>query len=114
MQIPLPKTIAAWGTPAFDAAFKAELAAGWAALPLQEGLTAGSYAVEDSVEVVILKAAENGASIDAKVLLFYRSLTPGCACAGDPTVESEQTEQLCARVSIDRSTAEAVITRLEE
>ena len=44
---------------------------------------------------------------------FYTSLTPGCACAGDPTVESEQHEQVMVLVSINRKTAEAVLQGLD-
>ena len=46
--------------------------------------------------------------------LFYTSRTPGCACAGDPTVESEQTEQCLVGVRIDKQTAEATFTLLDD
>jgi hypothetical protein len=39
--------------------------------------------------------------------------TPGCACAGDPTVESEQTEQCIVLVRIDKQTAEATFILLD-
>lgn len=112
--IRLPQSCATWGTPAFGPALKAELAKQGSALPLQEGLTAGSFAMEDAVEVLILNTAETDTSIEVKVMLFYQSLTPGCACAGDPTVESEQTERVTALVTINRATAEAVVRPLED
>ena len=112
--IHLSQSLAAWGSPEFDAALKAELAALGSELPLQAGLTAGSYAVEDSVEVVILSTAATSEAIEVKAMLFYQSLTPGCACAGDPTVESEQTEQVTVRVEIHRATAEAKVARVRE
>ena len=83
-------------------------------LPLQQGLTAGSYALDDSIEAVILSKKEQPDAIEVKAQIFYTSRTPGCACAGDPTVESEQTEQCTVLVRIDKQTAEATFTLLEE
>lgn len=103
----------AWGTPEFEAVFKAELPTLGNALPLQEGLAAGSFAVEDSVEVMVIRTSADAAFIRVKAGLFYQSLTPGCACAGDPTVESGQNEHVDVLVTISRKTAEAVIQCLD-
>ncbi|MDZ8118681.1 hypothetical protein [Pontiella agarivorans] len=103
----------AWGTPEFEAVFKAELPTLGNALPLQQGLAAGSFSLTDSVEVMIIRQSADADFIRVKAGLFYESLTPGCACAGDPTVESEQNEHVTVLVSINRTTAEAVFQVLD-
>jgi hypothetical protein len=111
----LQDALNAWGRPDFEAVLKKSIAAlNGDALPLQQGLTAGSYALDDSIESVILGTTELPGAIEVKAQIFYTSRTPGCACAGDPTVESEQTEQCLVRIRIDKQTAEAAFTLLEE
>lgn len=104
----LPKSLGAWGRPNFEQTFKAELSTLGNALPLQEGLTQGSYAVGDSVEVMIISHSADHEFIRLKAGLFYKSLMPGCACAGDPTVEDTQNEHITVLVSINRKTTEVV------
>jgi len=110
----LPKSLEAWGTPDFGAVLKAELSSLGNALPLQAGLAAGSYALAEPFATMVIHSRETDAAIQAKVGIFYESLTPGCACAGDPTIESEQNEHVTVLVSIDRKTAEAEFLLLEE
>ncbi|QBG48514.1 hypothetical protein EGM51_14300 [Verrucomicrobia bacterium S94] len=110
----LPKSVRAWDSCDFDTIFKAELPTLENALPLQQGLSSGSFAVADSVEVMIISQSSDEEFIQVKVGLFYESLTPGCACAGDPTMESEQNEHVTVLVSINRKTAEAVFQCLED
>lgn len=105
----------AWGRPDFEAVLKKSIAAlDGDVLPLQQGLAAGSYALDDAIEAVILRTEEQAAAIEVKVQIFYTSLTPGCACAGDPTVGSEQIEQCLVRIRIDKQTAEAAFSLLQE
>jgi hypothetical protein len=70
--------------------------------------------LDRAVEAVVLNTRELPDAIEVKTALFYTSLTPGCACAGDPTVESEQTEQCVVRVRIDKKTAAADFTLLPD
>jgi len=113
--IQLQDALTAWGRPDFETVFKKSIAAlDGDALPLQRGLTAGSYALDSSIEAVVLSTKELPGVIEIKTALFYTSLTPGCACAGDPTVESEQTEQCIVLVHIDKQTAEATFTLLDD
>ena len=93
---------------------KKELAQPGKELPLQAGLTAGSYALEGPLAILVISTSETPDCIDAKVDIFYESLTPGCACAGDPTVESEQNEHITVLVSIDKQSAEVTFRLLEE
>jgi hypothetical protein len=110
----LPKSVKAWNSERFEPTFKAELPMLGKALPLQEGLTSGSYALEEPLEVSILQRTADDEFIRVKVGIFYNSLMPGCACAGDPTVEDTQNEHITVLVSINRKTAEAVFQRLED
>lgn len=109
----LPKTERAWDTAGFEEAFKAELSTLGSELPLQQGLTSGSYAVEDSVEVMILSKSADHEFIRIKTDLAYKSLMPGCACAGDPTVEDAQNEHMTVLISINRKTGETLFRCLE-
>lgn len=110
----LLKSLNAWDTPEFETVFKTELPTLGNALPLQQGLSAGSFAVADSAEVMIISQSADEEFIRIKTGIFYNSLTPGCACAGDPTIESEQNEHVTVLVSINRKTAEAVFQCLED
>ena len=109
----LPKSLQYWGRDGFETVFKAELPTLGNRLPLQEGLSAGSFAVEDSVEVMIISQTADDEVIRIKAGLFYKSLMPGCACAGDPTVEDTQNEHVTMLVSINRKTAEAVFQQVD-
>ena len=112
--IQLPIVLSAWGQPEFEEVLKGALAQQGSELPLQAGLAAGSFALEKSLEVMVISTSETNTHIEAKVGIFYESLTPGCACAGDPTVESEQNEHITVLVTIDKKTAEATFQLLEE
>ena len=112
--IRLPQVIAAQGTPDFESVFKQSMAALGGVLPLQTGLTAGSYALEKPLEVMLIRSSETDDAIEVKAGIFYESLTPGCACAGDPTVESEQNEHITVLVTIDKYSAEATFQLLDE
>jgi cell volume regulation protein A len=114
-RIQLQDALNAWGQSDFEAVLKKSIAAlAGDALPLQQGLTAGSYALGDSIEAVILSTKEQLDAIEVKTQIFYTSRTPGCACAGDPTVESDQTEQCLVRIRIDKKTAEAAFQHLQD
>ncbi|MDF7798642.1 hypothetical protein P4C99_04160 [Pontiellaceae bacterium B1224] len=112
--VALPESLKAWNRGSFDAVFKSELPRIGKALPLQEGLTSGSYALESPLDVVILQKTADDETIRVKASIFYQSLMPGCACAGDPTVEDTQNEHITMLVSINRKTAEAVFQCLED
>ena len=106
--------LTAWGRPDFEEVLKKALVETGSELPLQAGLAAGSYALDDPLDVMVISTSEKKDRIEAKVGVFYKSLMPGCACAGDPTVEDEQNEHITVRVSIDRQTAEVTFQLLEE
>ena len=102
----LPKSLAAWGTPAFDAEFKAEIEAlDISQLPLVDAMTSGSVPLEGSVEVMIQDISEEDGFIRIKAGIFFNSMIAGCACADDPTPENENNEYCELLLDIDKSTA---------
>ena len=106
----LSKSIQAWQTPAFEQTLQTEIEALDARLlPLQQGLTQGSHALEDAFQVTIIQVTDNDACIRAKVGIFYRSIIAGCSCADDPTPVDELSEYCEVLVEIDKSTAESSI-----
>ena len=108
--IQLSKSLAAWGTLAFEATLKGELErldAGQ--LPLQQGLSGTSHVTASQHTVMVLGARDEGGVIHAKVGLFYGGVLMGCSCADDPTPVEEQPEYCVLEVTISRETAAASI-----
>jgi hypothetical protein len=107
----LPAALAAWNTPAFSDALKRELeAAGPAALPLQQCLSASSYALDDGRTVMVIGASETAGLIRARVGVFFRGIIAGCSCADDPTHIEPQPEYCELELAIDRSSAATTVT----
>ena len=111
----LPKSLRAWGTPAFKEVLKREieqLDAGQ--LPLQQGLSSSSYVTDRPFQAMIISVSEEAGLIRAKAGIFYTGIIAGCSCADDPTPIDEQTEYCVLRLDIDRTTAETRVTLLAE
>lgn len=110
----LLNALKAWGSPAFAATLKQELEQLDASeLPLQQGLTVSSHALDD-FSVRILSSAEVADAIHARIGIFYSGLIAGCSCADDPTPVEPQTEYCEARVSIDKQSGQGRVTLLTE
>jgi hypothetical protein len=111
----LIKSLDAWRTADFRSVFKHEVGRlGVAALPLQQGLSRSSHVSGNNYEVVVLNVAEEPQRILVKTGIFYQGIIAGCSCADDPTPVDEQTEYCEVLFNIDRRTAEAQISLLEE
>ena len=111
--IRLEKTLAAWQTPEFEAAFKYEVGQlGVAELPLQQGLSQGSYASDEHIKVLVISVAGKPGFIEVKAGLFYTGILPGCACTDDAAPDNEYTEYCEVLFTIDRQTAESTATLL--
>ena len=109
----LDKSLQAWATPAFEQILKEEIGQLDARLlPLQEGLSHGSHANEDSFDVVVLGSSEEATRIRIKAGIFYTSIIAGCSCADDPTPVDELTEYCEVLFEIDKSTARATVSLL--
>lgn len=113
--IHFPHALAAWPSPAFTDAMKAEIERLDAnLLPLQQGLSRSSYANPDSVSPVILAVEAQPAHLCVKAGLFYTGIIAGCSCADDPTPIDEITEYCEVVFRIDRETAATTVALAPE
>jgi hypothetical protein len=111
----LSNSLRAWGTPGFRETLAREIEClGAAALPLQQGLSAGSYAVEDGARAMILAVSEGPTAIQVRAGLFYSSIIAGCSCADDPGPVEEQREYCEVQIDIAKTTGEATVTLLTD
>lgn len=111
--IRLAKALKTWPAPAFKKVLKDEIEQLDATLlPLQRGMSQGSYACNDNISVMILGVSEGSDVIHVKTGIFYTGMIPGCSCADDPTPVNEYTEYCEARFDIDKLTAETTVTLL--
>jgi len=111
--IRLTKSLNAWGTPDFEDMLKSEIEQlGAEQLPLQQGLSTSSYALDDILNALIISVSEGASFIRAKVGIFYSGIIAGCSCADDPTPVDEQNEYCEVQIEISKKTAEATIALL--
>ena len=113
--IHLGKTLAAWQTPDFEDAFKheAELL-GVDELPLQQGLSQGSYASDERLKVVVIRVSDKPDEIHVKAGIFYTGVLPGCACSDDAAPDNEYTEYCEMLFTINLKTAETTVSLLSD
>lgn len=113
--INLKKSMDAWGTPEFTPTLKSELESmGTEQLPLQQGLSTSSVALDDNVKVTILDTAEQADHLEVKVGIFYSGIIAGCSCVDDPTPTSEQTEYCEVQLRIKRNSGDTEVTLLSD
>lgn len=114
--IQLKQSLAAWQTTSFNAIFKSELQAINARLlPLQAGLSQGGCVAEDEgFTVMVLDTSGNDTAIMIKVGISYASIIAGCACADDPTPLDSLSEYCELLITIDRTSAEANISLIND
>jgi len=113
--IRLTKTINSWGTPGFEDTLKGEVEQLDAdRLPLQQALSTSSYVTDSQRTVTIIRAPDDEDLIHIKAGIFYSGIIAGCSCADDPTPIDEQNEYCVVQIDINKQTAEATITLLDE
>lgn len=106
----LAESLAAWGAPGFELALKRELEGlGAASLPLQQGLSGSSVALDDWVQVMVIGASDDAERIRARIGVFYSGLVAGCSCADDPTPVAAHNEYCELLIVIDKATGEASV-----
>ena len=109
------KALDAWGTPEFSGILKREIEQlTIEQLPLQQGLSSSSHALDDSLKAMIISVADEGGFIHAKAGIFYAGIIAGCSCADDPAPVTEQNEYCEVRVDIDKATADTTLVLLME
>jgi len=105
----------AWGTPGFEDILKDEIEQlGAGQLPLQQGLSTSSYALDDNLGVAIISVTEKADSIRAKAGIFYSGIIAGCSCADDPTPLDTNSEYCVIELDINKITAETRVSLLAE
>lgn len=113
--IRLTKSLNAWGNPDFRDTLKAEIKQlGAEQLPLQQGLSTSSYALDDKLDAMIISVAEEAHFIRAKAGIFYAGIIAGCSCADDPTPVEEQAEYCVVQLEINKKTAETTVALVAE
>ena len=113
--IRLIKSLSTWGTSGFRDVLKKEIEQLDAdQFPLQQGLSAGNYAIGDKFTMMILGTSEDENFIHAKAGIFYHSIIAGCSCADDPTPISELNEYCEVQFEIDKKTAETTVSLLRD
>ena len=111
--IRLPKALDAWGTPDFNDVLKRELEQiSIDQLPLQQGLSTCSHVAGEDFQVMVIRAAEAGGCIQARVGIFYAGIIAGCSCADDPTPVEEQSEYCEVQLDINPLTGETTVAVL--
>ncbi len=111
--IQLSKALNAWGTPEFEVVLKTELEQlGAEQLPLQQGLSVGSYATGNNIQVMIISTSEQPGVISAKAGIFYTGIIAGCNCADDPSPVEEHSEYCEVSIEIDKNSAAAKVVLL--
>lgn len=113
--IRLVQSLAAWGSPGFKTVLKQELGQlGNSELPLQQGLSSGSVALDDNVEAMIISVSETATAIHAKAGIFYQSIIAGCSCSDDPTPTDICNEHCEVLIKINKSTADTTVLLITE
>jgi len=108
--IRLTKSLGAWGTPEFRETLKREIEGmGAGHLPLQQGLSAGSYALDHGLQAMILGVSEGQTTIQVHAGIFYSGIIAGCSCADDPTPVDEHSEYCEVQLDIDKATGETAV-----
>ena len=107
----LYKSLSAWGTPFFEEILKREIQRlDVGVLPLQQGLSQGSYSNGKGLSVMIIDISDEPRLIRAKTGIFYTAIIAGCSCADDPTPLDELAEYCEVRFDINKTTAETTVT----
>ena len=113
--IRLTKTLNAWGNPDFSDVLKREIEQMDAGhLPLQQGLSTGSYVIDTKLNAMIIGVSEIAGFIRIKAGIFYSGIIAGCSCADDPTPVNEESEYCVVQLDINKKTAETTVILLAE
>ena len=113
--IRLSRALNAWGTPEFNGILVQEIEQLTIdQLPLQQGLSTGSHALDNRLRAMIISVADEGGIIRAKAGIFYTGVIAGCSCADDPSPVNEENEYCEVQLDIDKATAGTTVVLLAE
>ena len=107
------ETIEQWGTAAFNHLLKKDISAlNGSQLPLQQGLSLSSVALDDQLDVILLKVSEVNGEVHVKSGVFYTGIIAGCSCSDDPSPTDRQNEYCEMLFKIDKQTGAASVALL--
>ena len=113
--IHLPNSVKACNQPGFRATLKHEIEQLHSGqLPLQQGLSSSSHALDDAVSVMILGVSDDPGFIHARVGVFFSGIIAGCNCADDPTPVDTQNEYCELQLTIAKATAATSVSLLSD
>lgn len=113
--IRLNRSLRAWGTPEFEGILKEEIEQiDVGQLPLQEGLSTSSYALDNKLSTMVISASDEVGFIRVKAGIFYKGIIAGCSCADDPTPVDENNEYCEVQLDIDKTTANTTVNLLRD
>lgn len=108
--IHLTQSAHAWNSSNFEFVLKNEVKAlGLDHLPLQQGLSSSSIALDHNLQLVVLQTQESDNLITIKMGAFYSGIIAGCSCADDPTPTNEVNEYCEFEVIINLANGEASV-----
>ena len=107
------RALNAWGTPEFNDILVQEIEQLTIdQLPLQQGLSTGSHALDNKLRAMIISIADEENCIRARAGIFYTGVIAGCSCADDPTAVNEESEYCEVQLDIDKATAGTTVVLL--
>ncbi len=107
----LPRAVRAWNTSDFEEVLAKEVAElGLEHLPLQQGLSFSSVALDHNLKIVVLDVKDRETSASIKLGAFYNGIVAGCSCADDPTPTDEVNEYCELIVEIDLNKGDASVS----
>ena len=105
----LDRTLACWNDDGLTKVLNEELRGlPIDALPLQQGLSQSSVALNHRLSATILNTDEGAHEYIIHAGLFYTGIIGGCNCADDPSPQDEVNEYCEVTITIDKVTGKAV------
>jgi hypothetical protein len=97
-----------------EAAFKQEIASlNPDDLPLEQAMAHGNLARGDDLSAMVIRVEDEGEHRRVHAGLFFASRVIGCACADDPTPETDQGEYVEALFDVHRPDGATSVTLTE-
>jgi len=102
----LPLSLETWGSAAFAATLKAEVAALDPMDLCLHRLATTGHPLDTGVSVNLIGSRDAGSSLEIRLGIFFEEILPGCSCGFEPEPQPAYGELM---LRIDRTTAQAQI-----
>lgn len=108
----LPRSLTAWGSPAFVITLKSEIETlPVGSLPLEDATTQGGRVGGEPIALAFLQAEDAGDAIHVRVAVFFTEVVGGCSCGDEPMPVQARCE---LRVEIAKTDAVVRFVPLQE